>query len=243
MGSHANRHSARYPRLQPAPVGGIVLFGLVASLSACTRPPPQPLAPELKAIYCPTNRTEHASAMFARARITFVCISKQLAEAPFLLRCDLQSRPMICEDDGSLLFSRSAEGDVYAGLLPEELRRKDASASGLSGSSRLTVNFRKSPPRTSTFEEVETDWRFLLSGGEALLPSGFTFVKGTLCDRKATVLNSGVCNLEAQSASLYWHIAVGIHSDSGMPVSAEEYRGEIAFWLKLLGRLVRDPEK
>ncbi len=214
--------------MQPTPVGCIVLLGLVASLSACTRPPPPPLAPELKAIYCPTNRTEHASAMFARARITFVCISKQLAEAPFLLRCDLQSRP---------------EGDVYAGLLPEELRRKDASASGLSGSSRLTVNFRKSPPRTSTFEEVETDWRFLLSGGEALLPSGFTFVKGTLCDRKATVLNSGVCNLEAQSASLYWHIAVGIHSDSGMPVSAEEYRGEIAFWLKLLGRLVRDPEK
>src|SRR5258707_15156111 len=118
MGSHANRHSARYPRLQPAPVGGIVLFGLVASLSACTRPPPPPLAPELKAIYCPTNRTEHASAMFARARITFVCISKQLAEAPFLLRCDLQSRP---------------EGDVYAGLLPEELRRKAASAPGLSG--------------------------------------------------------------------------------------------------------------
>jgi hypothetical protein len=224
-------------------VGRIVLLGLVASLSACTRPPPPPLAPELQAIYCPINRTEHASAMFARARITFVCISKQLAASPYLLRCDLQSRPMICEDEGSLLFSRSAAGDVYAGLLPEELRRKDASASGLSGSSRLTVNFRKLPPSRSTFEEVETNWRFLLSDREVLLPSGFTFAKGTLCDRKATVLNSGVCNLEVRSASLYWHVAVGIHADSGTPVSAEEYRGELAFWLKLLGRLVRDPEK
>jgi len=219
----------------------IALLGLVASLCTCSRP--APLAPELKAIICPTNRPAHASATFAKARITFPCISQELADSPHLLRCDLESRPMICEDDGSFMFSRNAKGDVYVGPLPEELRRKDASAPDLTGASRLSVNFRKSPPRTETFEEAETEWAFLLPDGQALLPGGFTFVKGTLCSRQATPLNTGTCVLEARSASLYWHIQVAIHADRGTPVSAEEYRDELAFWLKLLGVVVTDPAK
>jgi hypothetical protein len=222
-------------------IGRIVLLGLVASQGACERRPP--LAPELKAFHCPTNRQEHASATFGKARITFVCISKALADSPYLLKCDLESRPMICEDDGSLMFSRSAAGEVYVGSLPAHLRQQDASASEVPGGSQLIVNFRKAPPRTSTFDEVETDWRFLLPEGKDLLPRGFTFVKGTLCDRAATVLNSGVCNLEAKSASLYWHIAVSISAERGTAVSAEEYRAEIAFWLGLLEKLVTDPAK
>jgi len=217
------------------------MFALVASLAGCKRQPP--LDPELQAIKCPADQTEHAGATFVKARITFVCISKELAGSPFLLRCDRTSRPMICEDDGTLVFSRGADGTVYAGMLPEERRLNDASAPGLGGSSRLIVNFRKSPPKTSTFEEVETPWKLLLPDGKDLLPSGFTFVKGTLCDRAASVLNSGVCNLEAQSASLYWHISVSIHADKTTPITAEEYRKELASWLKLLGKLVRDPEK
>jgi len=221
--------------------GRIVLLGTAASLCACSRPPP--LAPELKAITCPTNRQEHASATFAKARIIFPCISKELADSPFLLRCDLESRPMICEDDGSLMYSRNASGAVYVGPLPEELRRRDSSVPDLTGASRLIANFRKSPPRTSTFEEVETDGQFLLPGVQALFPEGFTLVKGPLCYREATALNTGTCILEARSASLYWHIQVAIHADRGTPVTAQEYREEIASWLKLLGVLVTDPAK
>src|SRR5688500_3009663 len=122
--SSGRESSVLFIRHRATRVGHIVFAGLVvASLSACNRPPP--LAPELKAVKCPANHEQHANATFAKASITFVCINKELASSPALLRCDRQSRPMICEDDGSLLFSRSAKGDVYAGLLPEELRRND----------------------------------------------------------------------------------------------------------------------
>jgi len=215
------------------------LLALAACLGACSRP--APLAPELQTIRCPTNRPAHAAATFANARITFVCISEELADSPHLLKCDLESRPMVCEDDGSLLFSRSPEGVVYAGLLPGEHKRKDREA--LYGGSRLTVNFRKNAPRTSTFEEEETDWKYLIPRVATLLPGGFTLVKGTLCDRTATVLGSGTCNLEARSASLYWHISVAIHAERGTPILEEEYRAELTRWLELLGMLVKDPAR
>lgn len=219
---------------------GFALFAtlvLAACLGACGRP--VPLDPELQAIRCPVNRPKHASATFVNARITFVCVSEELADSPYLLKCDLESHPMICEDDGSLLFSRSPEGVVYAGLLPGEHRRSDPEA--LHGGSRLTVNFRKNPPRTSTFEEEETDWKFVIPGVGTSLPAGFTFVKGALCDRKSTVLATGVCNLEAKSPSLYWHVSVAIHAERGTPISEEEYRAELDRWLGLLGKLVKDP--
>jgi hypothetical protein len=217
----------------------LLLALLVASLGACSKP--APLAPELKAIRCPTNRPAHASANFANARVTFVCISRELAESPHLLRCDLESLPMICEDEGSLAFTRSAEGTVFAGYLPSGDPKRDPRDADFSGGSRLVVNFRKGPPRTATFEEVETDWRFLMPEAGELLPPGFTLVKGALCDREATVLNTGACNIEARSASLYWHIAVYILEEKGTPIAAEDYRAEMAFWLGHLGKMVADP--
>ncbi len=220
-----------------APLAALAL--LAAGLAGCSRP--APLDPELKAVRCPVNRPEHASATFVNARVTFLCLAKELAEAPHLLKCDLESRPMICEDEGSLLLSRSADGVVYGGLLPGERRREDPQS--LHGGSRLTVNFRKNPPRTSTFEEEETDWRFLIPRVGTMLPARFEYVKGTLCDRKATVLGTGTCNLEAKSPSLYWHISVAIHAERGTPITEEEYRTELEFWLRLLDKLVKDPAK
>jgi hypothetical protein len=217
----------------------LLLVPLVAGLAACGKP--EPLAPELQSIRCPTNRPAHASATFANARITFVCIGKELAEAPHLLRCDLESRPMVCEDEGSLVFTRSAEGTVFAGYLPTNDPKRDPPDADFSTGSRLVVNFRKGPPRTPTFEEVETDWRFLLPDAQELLPAGFALVKGALCDREATVLNAGGCNIEARSASLYWHIAVYLLEEKGTPMAAEDYRTEIAFWRERLGRMVVDP--
>lgn len=219
--------------------GTAALLALVACLGACSRPAPLP--PELQAVRCPVNRPEHAAATFVNARVTFVCVSKELADSPYLLKCDLTSRPMICEDDGSILLSRGPDGAIYGGLLPGEHKRPDPEA--LYGGSRLTLNFRKDPPRTSTFEEEETDWRFLIPRVGTLLPPGFQMVKGTLCDRRATVLGTGTCNLEAKSASLYWHISVAIHAERGTPISEEEYRAELESWLKLLEKMVKDPAK
>lgn len=216
----------------------LLLLALAATLAACTRSPP-PLPPELQAIRCAPNKPAHASASFGKGRVTFVCIAKELADSPHLLRCDLESRPMICEDAGSLLFSRAPEGPVYPTYYPEGKRQLDVET--MTGGSRLTVNFGNAPPRTETFEEVETQRRFLVPEAGRLLPPGFTLVKGALCDRATTALNSGTCNLEARSASLYWNIAVSYLAEPGTPVTAEEYQAEMEHWLKLLGLLVTDP--
>ena len=224
----------------PSRYGRILLACLAATLAACGKAPP-PLPADLQAIRCPANKQAHASASFAKGRVTFVCIAKEMAEAPHLLRCDLESRPMICEDDGSLLFSRGPDGVVYPTHFP--LGKREMDPETMAGGSRLTVNFRDGPPRTATFDEVETDWRFMMPEVSSLLPPGFTLEKGALCDRQATVLSSATCNLEARSASLYWNIAVSYLAEPGTPVTAQEYRAEMEHWLKLLGQLVTDPAK
>ena len=143
----------------------------------------------------------------------------------------------------SFLFSRSEDGAAYSGIVPDPLKPRDAPTSDTPYRSRLIVNFRNAPPNRPTFEQVETSRRFLLADGKDLLPPQFTFVKGTLCDRQTTVLDSGTCNLEASSASLYWHIAVQIPGKTGTPIPAEQYRDELAFWLKHLEKIVVDPKK
>ena len=183
--------------------------------------------------------------MFGKARLTFVCLSKERAARPEMLRCDPTSRPLVCEDAGSFLFSRGEDGLVYSGVAPRSLQSLAASTATSEAPyrSRLLVNFYNAPPSRSTFEAVETSRKFLLADGKDLLPPQFTFVKGTLCDRQATVLNTGICNLEAQSPSLYWHIAVQIPAEKETPISAEQYRDELAFWLKRFDKMVVDPAK
>jgi hypothetical protein len=219
----------------------VVFVGIAASLAGCKKQPP--LDPQLQAVKCPAGEDAHASATFVKAKITFLCITKELAGAPHLLRCDRTSRPLVCEDAGGLYYSVGADGTVYVGPSPEMRKRfADPRADvNLTGTSYMTVNFHTGPPRTRTFDEAETPWRFLIPDGKELLPSRYKFVKGTLCDRQATVLNNGICNLEAESASLYWHIAVGINADKGTPITEEEYRRELAFWLKFLDKVVQDP--
>ena len=217
----------------------IWLFLLVGvALAACDKPALKTqLAPELQAVRCPPSQKAYASALFAGARITFLCIDQNLADAPFLLRCDRESQPMICEDAGSIVYSATADNTIWAGI-PHGTHAPD-----LVNGSQLTAHFRKGPARTSTFDEVETDWQFLTDDGKRFLPKGFSMVKGTLCDRVATVLGTGVCNLEAQSETLYWHISVSALRPKGTPISPEEYRDELEFWLKHLGRLVVEPSK
>jgi hypothetical protein len=138
-----------------------------------------------------------------------------------------------------MVFSRSTDGEVYAGLLPEEKRQRSASVAGLAGSSRLTLDFRPNPPATSTFEEADTRSQFMIPEAKGLLPAGFKPIKGALCDRKA--VDGGLCRLEAQSASLYWRIGVHVHADRGTEMTEEQYRQAMASWLPLLDKLATDP--
>lgn len=222
------------------PLGTAATLALAAGLAACGKAP-QPLAPELQAVRCPASRTAHASASFAQGRVTFVCLAPEMADSPHLLRCDLTSRPMICEDAGNLVFSRTPQGAVYPTYFPAGKREMDLAT--MTGGSRLTVNFRDGPPRTPTFEETEDDWHFLMPEAGRLLPAGFTLVKGARCDRAVRSLGAANCYLEARSASLYWHVTVSWLGEEGTPMLPEEYRAEMEHWLKLLGLLVTDPAK
>ena len=222
------------------PASGIAAFLALAGVLVACGSKVTPLPPELQAIQCPRGHEMHATATFRKARITFLCINKELAATPYLLHCDRESRPMVCEDEGNLHLSRNGQGQLFVGI-SQGLARP--TADDLQGGSNLSVIFRPDPPRTTTFEEEATDWKFLLDDGKRLLPAGFTFVKGTLCDREATPLNTGVCNIEATSASLYWHIAVAVHRPRGTPIHVDEYHEALAFWLAHLGRLVVDPAK
>jgi hypothetical protein len=227
----------------PGASTGLALLAMTTLGGCHSESSSTPLAPELAAIQCPADRAEHASTLFRKARLTFVCVDKRLSNDPTLLRCDLDSRPMVCEDAGQIILRHDAAGVVSSGPLPAELQEKAAPGAGPTDNSELEINFRNGPPPTHTFDAVETNWRFLLADGRDLLPPGFTFVKGTLCDRSATVLQNGVCNLEATTPSLYWNIAVSIRHKEGTPISAGEYRTELAFWMKYLGLMVVDPKE
>jgi hypothetical protein len=224
-----------------------LLLVATAALSGChltSDAPTVPLPPELAAIQCPADRAEHANAMFGKARLIFLCVDKRQAQTPSLLRCDREFPPMVCGDTGDFILSRDADGHVYSGPPPNYAHERDnhGPTTGPTDDSQLIVNFHSGPPSRPTFDPVETQWRFLLPGGQDLLPDGFTFVKGTLCDRTATVLDTGMCNIEATTPSMYWHIAISLHHKNGTPIYDREYRTELTFWMKYLGLMVLDPK-
>jgi len=223
-----------------SPFFRVATISAFTALCACDSKPP--VIPLLVEVQCPADRAEHAVGKFGKAEITFVCIDKKLASNPDLLRCDLESRPMICEDAGGIYLNRRVDGKVFFGPAVAVPENADEDVESEYYGSTLIVNFHAGPPRTQTFDAVATNWKFLLPDAEALLPKGFTFVKGTLCDIRSTVLNTGICNMEAQTASLYWHIAIQVPHHRERVISAEEYRDEIEFWMDYLGKLVVDPK-
>jgi hypothetical protein len=220
----------------------IAALALPLLLGACNRT--HPLPPELQAIVCPKGKEAHASTMIGKAKVTYLCISQGFADNPSFLRCGAYTGGkgrMVCEDEGGFLFTRAADGKVYAHTAVMNLPLPEAEdASVVSG---LRLSFWGKQPTGASFGEAETDREFLLDDGKRLLPPAFTFVKGTLCHRYATVLHIGSCYLEAKSASLNWNISISILKKPGTPVSEDEYRRELAFWLKYLDKIVDDPQK
>ena len=227
-------------------ITSLLLFA-IATLGACHSTPDAPVVPlptELAAIHCPSDRNEHARTMIGKAEVTFVCVDKMQAQTPSLMRCDREAAPNVCADSGQIFLSRDADGLVYAGPPPNYSAERSnlGPTSGPTDDSQLIINFHSGLPTRKTFDVEETQWSFLMQGAQDLLPSNFTFVKGTLCDRQATVLNTGVCNLEATTPSLYWHISISIHHKQGTVISDHEYRSELKFWMKYLGLMVADPK-
>jgi hypothetical protein len=230
---------------------------VATTLDGCHREPPPsaPLSPELAAIHCPADRNDHVSTMIGKAQVTFVCVNRQQLLAPAvgpgpspatsIMRCDSGTAPGSCPDFAEIMLSHDADGLVYSETVPNYAgeRENHGPESGPTDDSQLHIIFHGGPPKTHTFDPVETPYRYLLPGGNELLPDGFTFVKGTLCDRNATVLDSGVCNLEATTPSLYWHISISLHHKQGTPMSVREYRTELAFWMKYLSLMVVDPKQ
>src|SRR4051812_10837792 len=95
------------------------------TLGACGKAPfasSAPLPSELASIRCPADRPEHAVGRIAGADVTFVCVGKEVAAKPSLLRCDLDSRPMVCEDAGMILLRHDAAGTVSASPPSREIQ-------------------------------------------------------------------------------------------------------------------------
>jgi hypothetical protein len=222
----------------------LLTLAAIAGLSACHRKPSEPaLAPELAAIACPADSAEHARATIGNAKVLFLCIPKDRMAAPNKIGCNPNGVIRTCDVVNEIQLShRAGDSRVHAGSIYDRLFIGARSEAEKEGDSQLYVIFHEGPPTSQTFGEIETPTRFLLADGDALLPPGFTFVKGTQCDRQSTVLNTGICNMEAQTASLYWHISITIWHNKGTDISPSEYRKELAFWMPYLEKMVDDPK-
>jgi hypothetical protein len=213
----------------------------LGSLSACKK---APLPPELAAIECPAGQEEYAQGKFGNAKVMFVCIDKKLASKPELLRCDTDSIPLVCRDEGSILLARDSEMQVYSGTIVaiDDIRRpEDEKTDPDRRIAHVIIGF-SAKPFTPTVNQDESAYEFELSGIEALPPSGFTYTDHRLCDRLATPLNYGSCGLEMRSKSLYWRVTVSIARPRGEPISAEEYRDELTFWMEYVRLIVDEPQ-
>jgi hypothetical protein len=220
----------------------IVLMLLVAcaSLTSCNRQ--TPLAPELAAISCPADRAEHVSTRFANAEITFVCMTKEIAKKPALLRCDPNSRPVYCEDSGSMVFSRLPGGNVVAsapfnalGYEPGPITNPETDKGSM-----VDVIFYDKPPGKANHDVGPM--QYLREPDQQRIPAGFTLVHGPLCDRVSNALDRGTCRLELKSASMHWYVDVSMPRPRGNRIDDSLYDQDLQRWLDLLGKMVVDPK-
>lgn len=227
----------------------MIAIGVAIVITSCHREAPLPA--DLSAIKCgyqPENN-QFARVKFGAAEVTYVCISKALAETPKLLKCDLESRPMVCEERGFFSFSRTATGQVYVGVLQVLentgiLPKKPADDVDVPYESELGLSFTDQPFKEGAFNdfaEEETGYQFLFPEAKDYLPRQFQLLKGPLCYKKATVLNNGYCYFNAKTKSLYWRIMIVIRRKEGTEIRPTDYRHEFVFWEKYLAQIVKDP--
>lgn len=218
----------------------LIVFSTIISLSACHRQTPLP--PELSAIQCQAGKEQHGQKKFGNEEVYFVCINNDLSNRLGSLKCESENRSLLCDEIQSYMLSRSAEGKVYAGQLPNEILQLDPSRSSTARDSSLIVSFHSSAPEQSPLESTGTGRDFLLTDAADTLPLGFTLTEGILCDNAANPLNEGRCMLRAKSSSLHWGIHVSIRQERGTPISPDEYREELIYWSKYIEKMVVNPK-
>ena len=222
----------------------LLALAAIAGLSACHRKPSeQPLAPELAAIACPADSAEHARAAIGNAKVLFLCIPKDRMAAPNKIGCNPNGVIRSCDVVNEIQLSHHAgDSRVHAGSIYDRPFIGGRSAAEKEGDSQLYVIFHEGPPTGQTFGETETPDALFASRCRCLAAARFYLRQGHECDRQSTVLNTGICNMEAQTASLYWHISITIWHNKGTDISPAEYRSELAFWMPYLEKMVDDPK-
>lgn len=219
----------------------IALLPFTASvLTGCQRE--ALLAPELAAIACPVDRAEHASTMFGKAEVTFVCVTPEIVENPSMLRCDPNSSPVYCEDSGMITLSRLPGGKLVPGA-PSNAREYEpppVTDPETDAGSLFEASFYDKPPGKANYEVGPRQYR--RDADKQRMPPGFTLVNGPVCDRVSNALKHGTCRLEAKSASLHWYINISIPRPIGNQIDDELYQKEMTLWLDLLGKMVTDPK-
>jgi len=219
----------------------IVLLVACACLTGCN--PRASLAPELAAISCPADRAEHVSTRFAKAEVTFVCVTKEVVKKPALLRCDPNVGPQWCQDSfDRMVFSRLPGGKLVEGA-PFNARGYQpgpVTDPETDRGSMVEVSFYDKRPGKSDYEVGPR--RYLRKPGQQRIPAGFTLVNGPLCDDVSNALSRGSCALELKSASLYWYITVSMPRPSGWEIDDSLYDKDLQMWLDLLGKMVVDPK-
>jgi hypothetical protein len=216
----------------------VLLLVTCVSLTSCERH--APLAPELAAISCPADRAEHVSTRFAKAEITFVCMTKEIAGNPALLRCAPNNNGY-CEDSGMMVFSRLPSGEIVAsapfnalGYEPGPITDPETDKGSM-----VDVSFYDKPPGKGNWEAGP--WQYLREPGQQRIPAGFTLVDGPLCDRVSNALDRGTCKLELASASMHWYVDVSMPRPRGNRIDDSLYDQDLQRWLDLLGKMVVDP--
>lgn len=210
-------------------------------LPACHRESPLPT--DLAAVKCwEPEDNFYARVPFGQAKVTYLCAPKQRAANPELLKCDPDSRPLICEDKGVIMLSRTPKGHVYAvnGGLADKLDKREVSetsdATGYASELALSFSVTDDWHELKMYEEY-----FEFDEAKEYLPILFDVKEGVLCHRYASWLGAGRCEFIAKTPSLHWRISIGIYKDNNEKVTESEYRREFIFWRKYLKQMLADP--
>jgi hypothetical protein len=226
----------------------LVLISTCLALFWLTSEPSLPK--ELAEIKCVSGEAQsHARVTYAKAKVFHLCLSGKYGDKPTEETCHIYGGNMVCEKEGGRIsLTRTVGNVVYAaeyGQLTDKniLAKEPTSKPDSPYESELFVYFNDQatkPGSRMDFEEVETDYEFLLRDVKDYLPPAFTLLKGAACNRRASVLNDGSCKLDAKTSSLYWRIIIRIHKKAGTEITENEYRNELTFWRFYLNELVDD---
>lgn len=226
---------------QVAAIGFAIV--LITLLAACKQKT-QPLPPELAAIHCPADMQARAQAIYGdKVHVQHVCLDPEQARHPELIRCGSREGPIIgtpaCRDQGFLSLSRTQDNQVYDGALQAQYGptgRKD----GPERVADIGVQFSPVSHAPDWVNYRNPKGQISLDSSGLPLPPGFAAETDVSCDAVASVLEFGLCTFRLRSRSMVWDVDIHLKRPKGTPISEEEYRQELQFFLPYFGKMVSD---